>query len=212
MQSQDACSVYGKDFTWYPHDMREKFSRVRAPWTYMTDAERKLPAFQRPKKWFPKKDWARVKKVKVFGMTTSNGKKLCIPVPLPWDAAAWADVVTHKVAPFLRRSFPRRSRFQILLDGESVLHAPGPKRAMEAAGITVLPNWPKYSPDLNPQENVWAWAEERLREIERPHDTFQQFKERVITAVEAYPHGGLIASMAGRIKTLLARGGANVGK
>ena len=128
--------------------MREKFSRVWAPWTYMTDAERKLPIFQRPKRWFPQKDWARVKKVKVFGLTTSNGKKLCFPVLGPWNADAWADAVTHKVAPFLRRCFPTRRRFQILLDGEGVLHAPAPKRAMEAAGISVLPNWPKYSPDL----------------------------------------------------------------
>ena len=39
------------EFTWYPADMRPRFNELRAPWTYMTDAERKLPAFQRPKQW-----------------------------------------------------------------------------------------------------------------------------------------------------------------
>ena len=39
-----------KDFTYYPEDLRAKFHQLRSPWTYMTDAERKQPAFQRPKR------------------------------------------------------------------------------------------------------------------------------------------------------------------
>ena len=27
----------------------------------------------------------------------------------------------------------------------------------------MLPGWPPSSPDLNPQENVWSWAEEEVR-------------------------------------------------
>ena len=72
-----------KDFTWYPDDLRPRFLQLRARWTYMTKAERRKPAFQRPKVWFAKKDWKRVKKQKVFGLTTSNGKKLCFLVPKP---------------------------------------------------------------------------------------------------------------------------------
>ena len=49
-----ACADF-KEFTWYPVDMRPTFERLKAPWTYMTDAERKQVEFQRPKRWFPKK-------------------------------------------------------------------------------------------------------------------------------------------------------------
>ena len=75
-----------------------------------------------------------------------------------------------------------------------LLHAPAAKRAYEADHITILPAWPPHSPDLNPQvwlvfgvcryaahdgvrcrrqENVWPWAEKKLRELEKPNDTFE---------------------------------------
>lgn len=54
-----------KEFTYYPNNLRARFYRLRAPWTYMTKAERKKPQFQRPKKWFPKADWKKTQKQKV---------------------------------------------------------------------------------------------------------------------------------------------------
>ncbi len=38
--------------------------------------EKKQGPFMRPKRRFPKKDWKKTKKQKVFGMTASNGKVL----------------------------------------------------------------------------------------------------------------------------------------
>ena len=51
-----------KEFTYYPKELHAKFSKLRAPWTYMTKTEKKLPAFQRPKRWFPKKEYQKVPK------------------------------------------------------------------------------------------------------------------------------------------------------
>ena len=42
-----------KEFTYYPRDLRPKLAQLRAPWTYMTAAEKKKPEFQRPKRWYP---------------------------------------------------------------------------------------------------------------------------------------------------------------
>ncbi len=67
----------------------------------------------------------------------------------------------------MKKAFPQKTSFQILLGGEKLLHGPAAKAAMKEVGISVLPRWPKYSPDLNPQENIWAWAETRLRKNER---------------------------------------------
>ena len=82
---------------------------------------------------------------------------------------------------------------------------------MDAAGITVLPGWPSYSPDLNPQENVWARSEKRLREIEVDTDTFVQFQAKVLRAVCDYPVVSgvkLIAGMGKRFEEVIEAKGA----
>ena len=89
-----------KEFTWYPKALQPKFKRLRAPWTYMTKAEKKLPAFVRPKRWFPKSQYKFVKTQKVFGLTTSSGKMLAFLVPSPWSTEKWAQLLKIHVAPF----------------------------------------------------------------------------------------------------------------
>ena len=53
--------------------------------------------------------------------------------------------------------------FRIRIDSERLLHTEEAKRAFADYGIKPMHGWPKYSPDLNPQENVWSWAEKALR-------------------------------------------------
>ena len=197
-----------KDFTWYPKELYPRFRRLRARWTYMNEKEKKQAAFQRPKKWFGKEEWKKVKKQKVFGFTTSNGKKLAFLVPKPWSGEEWAIVVRTKVAPFLKKAFPGKTFFQILLDGEPLLHKPVAKRAMAASNITLLPNWPKYNPDLNPQEHVWSWAETHLRELEDGKQSFETFQKLVVKAVRAYPFSKkLVGTMARKCATIIERSG-----
>lgn len=204
-----------KEFTWYPEDLRARFFELRAPWTYMTDAERRLAAFQRPKQWFPKKDWQRVKKQKVFGITLSNGKSLAFLVPKPWSTEIWAKQVKEKVVPFMQKHFPRRQSITILLDGEQLLHGPEAKAAMLAGGIKVFPGWPGYSPDLNPQENVWSQSEEVVREEEEAEgfESFEDFCRRLLTVVKRYPFGKkLVRGMPWRMNEVVERKGYNIGK
>jgi hypothetical protein len=202
-----ACGDF-KEFTWYPEELQPTFQKLRAPWTYMTKAEKKLPAFCRPKRWFPKKEWKKVKKFKIFGMTTSNGQSLAFATPSPYTSAQWAIEVERQVKPFLQKAFPRLRHFHILLDGEALLHAPVAKAAYKAANITTEA-WPKYSPDLNPQEHVWSWAGPELRRLETGKDSFAAWQPKVFKAVHAYPAGKkLIPSMARRCKTLVERSGA----
>ena len=121
----------------------------------MTKAERKLPKFQRPKKWYKKEDWKLVRKHWLFGLTTSNGKSLNFLVEKPRTTEQWAADVKKRVIPFLKKSFPGKRKFQILLDGEHLLRTPIAKAALSRGGVSILPGWPPHSGQLNPQENVW---------------------------------------------------------
>lgn len=200
-----------KDFTFYPKELKPKFTKLRAPWTYMTKKEKKSPAFVRPKRWFPRKEYKKTQKQKVFGLTTSNGKSLCFKVPSPYTTELWAKDVKAKVGPFLKKAYPALKVYQILLDGEKLLHAPAAKAALKFMNVTILPGWPKYSPDLNPQENVWAWAEPELRRREKATDTFQHFGNKVVSAVNAYPVASklkLIPAVSKRCKQVLEQEGA----
>jgi transposase len=198
-----------KDFTWYPKELQARFKQLRAPWTYMSDKERHKPAFQRPKHWFPKKQWEKVKKQKVFGFTASNGKMLAFLVNGDWNTAKWSRLIKSKLAPWLKKTFPGKTSFKIILDGEKTLRGAAAKTALRQAGITILAGWPGYSPDLNPQENVWSKAEPALRNMETGKETFETWCTKLVPAVYKYPTPEkLVGSMEGRIKQCLERQGS----
>ena len=92
-----------------------------------------------------------------------------------------------------------------------VLHAPAAKKALKLMNISVFPGRPKYSPGLNPLENVWAWAEPEPRKREKATDTFTDFGTKVVSAVNAHPVASrlkLIPAVSKRCKVVLEKGGA----
>ena len=110
---------------------------------------------------------------------------------------------------FFRETFPNRATIWILVDGELALHTVAAKAAYAEFGLQVLPDWPKFSPDLNPQENVWSWVEEHLRRAEERSDSFETFCRKMLLVARQYPGGAaLIPSMAERTeKVLCLKGG-----
>ena len=63
-------------------------------------------------------------------------------------------MVRKQLYPMLKRKFPERSEWTILLEGEKLMHTPMANALYKSKGIKILPHWPAYSPDLNPQERA----------------------------------------------------------
>ena len=81
-----------------------------------------------------------------------------------------------------------------------------PQAAFAEFGIEVLSNWPAYSPDLNPEENIWPWVLRQLRN--REHYT-TSFEAKVLSLVRAFPgKEKLVGSMTARLQQCMARKGA----
>ena len=201
-------------FTFFPRKFKRRHAVQSCPRTIMSKKEKTKGAFQKPKHHiFKRSEYKKCSKAKVFGLTTSNGWSLVVPCPLHPTSSDWIKILKDRVRPFLAEAFPRRSSFTLLLDGESILHTPEAEEAMTDCGVRLLPSWPAHSPDLNPQENVWAWADKKLRKVEQKTDTFQVFKRRIIQTSMQYPSKDrLVPSLAGRMARCLERKGAKIGK
>ena len=199
------------EFRCYPRTLGARSRRYSAAWTYMTVGKRTKPAVLRPKRPFKRTEIMRTQKGEVFGFTTSSGRQLAVVVPRPFTSEEFAVVVRQHLGPLLQAEFPLRRHHRILLDGEPVLHAPPAQGAFAQFGIEVqvLPNWPPYSPDLNPEEHVWAWVLEQLKRPEHETTSFAASRAKLVSLVHCYPSKSkLVASMSGRLDQCIEHEGA----
>ena len=202
-------------FTYYPRTLKRRYQVKSCKRTIVRAGERKnKAAFFKPRRHvFKRSEFKRVTKIKVFGLTTSTGQSLVVPCPLYPVAQDWIKMLRRQVGPFLRNSFPHLKARRMLLDGETILHTKDAKAAMREEGLAIVPRWPAHSPDLNPQENVWAWAETHLRKKEKKNDLLSTFKRRVAESCKKHPSKEvLVSSMSARIAECARRRGANIGK
>ena len=61
-------------------------------------------------------------------------------------------MIKTRLIPMLKRKYPERSSWTMLIDGEKLMHTTLAKELYKAKGMKLLPKWPAYSPDLNPQD------------------------------------------------------------
>ena len=100
-------------------------------------------------------------------------------------------------------------QWYFLHDNDKKFHSKVVQEWLHTVGVTCL-DFPPYSPDLNPIENLWAAL---AREVEKtPCKTMEQLQD-VVAAVWADASkplmAGLIASMPRRIAAVIAAGGSH---
>ena len=68
---------------------------------------------------------------------------------------------------------------------------------------------------MNPQENVWPWAEQHLRELADDDYTFEDFQSDVLQAIKDFPTVSakkLVPGMAKRMRMLDIEKGGPIAK
>jgi hypothetical protein len=79
----------------------------------------------------------------------------------------------------------------------------------KGSSVSVLPNWPPNSPDLNLIENVWAWVQQEVDK--KGCKSFEEFEAAVKSKLAAVPKKHLTnlwASMGKRLQAVIdAEGG-----
>lgn len=74
--------------------------------------------------------------------------------------------------------------------------------------VSLLADWPGNSPDLNPIENLWAWAQAEVDV--KGCKTFQEFKKCVFSTLQNAPRNllrGLVGSMGRRVRACIKNDG-----
>ena len=106
-------------------------------------------------------------------------------------------------------------KFQQDNDPAHVRSAPAEVKAWNdkhpGKAITLLPNWPPNSPDLNPIENVWGIVQ---REVDAAGcSSFDQFEAMVTQKLQSFPQKTLeklVNSMSKRIKLVIEANGDKI--
>jgi hypothetical protein len=103
----------------------------------------------------------------------------------------YQDVLTKTLLLAGERIFKKRGiRHWLLLQDNDPAHGDAHSVVAEynkhqSSSIQILPSWPPNSPDLNPIENVWGWANRKARAV--GCKTFDEYQQTIISLLSSVP-------------------------
>ena len=124
-------------------------------------------------------------------------------------AADLRDILRDYLVPTFREHFPDEPTRWMLWDNDPGRHmSTVVKIFLHTQGITCL-DFPPYSPDLNPIENLWADMDKRMQDqLADTKEEMEQVVQRVWAETTAEQCRKLARSMPHRIAQVIERGGA----
>ena len=124
--------------------------------TAMVRTYGRAPKGQRAYGTAPAGTWRRLT---VLGALGAGGVAAATTIERATDTAVFLAFLDHALIPALRATKPDAV---VVMDNLSPHKAPAVRRRLEAAGLELL-LLPRYAPDLNPIEAMWAKVKEVLR-------------------------------------------------
>lgn len=116
-----------------------------------------------------------------------------------------------KLLPFADREFRNRTLWRLLSDNAPCHRATLVKNYLEEEGVQCV-EFPPYSPDLNPIENLWSIIKSKVARQEwTTKEEHQALTEQAYKNVRGEILENLVDSMPRRIELLIARKGGRTG-
>jgi transposase len=124
--------------------------------TAMVRSHARAPRGRRAYGTAPAGTWRRLT---VLGALGADGVAAAMTIGRATDTAVFLAFLDHVLIPALRATKPGAV---VVMDNLSPHRAPAVRARLEAAGFELI-YLPRYSPDLNPIEPMWAKGNELLR-------------------------------------------------